>query len=89
MHDDLTISQARGRLSSLPEELALEPGAVAVTRRGKPVLAILPWEAYEALSETLEIMGDESAMAELRRGIEDAKAGRVTDWEDIKKEFDF
>ena len=88
MSDQLSISAARDRLSSLPEELERDPGAVTVTRRGKPVLAILPWEAYEALLETLEILGDEEFMAGLRQGIEDVKAGRVTDWEDVKKEFD-
>lgn len=88
MSEQLPISAARDRLSSLPEELERDPGAVTVTRRGKPVLAILPWEAYEALIETLEVLGDVEFMAGLRQGIEDVKAGRVTDWEDVKKEFD-
>ena len=88
MINDLTISEARSRLSSLPEELAQGPEALTVTRRGKPVLAILPWEAYEALIETMEILGDEELMAQLRQGIEDVKAGRMRSLEDIRKELD-
>ena len=87
MSTEMPISEARNKLSTLPEDLEREPGTVTVTRRGKPVLAILPWEAYEAITETLEILGDEEAMAGLRQGIEDIKAGRVTDLEEVKKEL--
>ncbi len=68
---DIPITEARHELTSLPERLGEEPGAVAVTRRGKPVLAILPWDLYESIIETLEIMGDKDQMAALRKGIEE------------------
>jgi hypothetical protein len=38
----IPIIKARDRLTSLPEELSEDPGAIAVTRRGEPALAILP-----------------------------------------------
>ena len=76
----LTISEAREQLTSLPEQLDRQPGAVAVTRRGKPVLALLPWDVYESIVETLEIMGDEALMAELRRAMREVSAGEAIDW---------
>lgn len=88
MHKDLTISAARSRLTSLPEDFEKKPGAVAVTRNGKPVMAILPWELYESLTETIEIMGDPTLMAQLRAGIEDLRRGRIVSWERAKKELD-
>jgi len=75
------------RLTSLPEELALEPGAVAVTRRGEPVLAILPWNLYESLMETLEILGDTELMAALRQGIKEAYEGKAISWDQARKEL--
>ena len=83
----LTISEAREQLTSLPEQLDRQPGAVAVTRRGKPVLALLPWDVYESLVETLEIMGDEALMAELRRAMQEVSAGEAIDWERALKEL--
>ena len=89
MNRSLRITEARAKLMELPEELAREsePGAVTVTRRGEPVLAILPWEFYEALVETLEALGDEDLMTALRQGIEDLREGRVHDWEDVKRDL--
>ncbi|MGD0199517.1 MAG: type II toxin-antitoxin system Phd/YefM family antitoxin [Bryobacteraceae bacterium] len=83
----LPMIEARSRLTNLPEELEREgqAGAVAVTRRGKPVLAILPWELYEGLAETLEIMADKKLTAALRRGLRECEAGKTIPWEEAKK----
>lgn len=88
MTNRLPITKARDALTSLPERLAREPGAVAVTRRGEPVLAILPWELYETLEETLEILGDEELMVELRRSLREAEAGESIPWETVKADLD-
>ena len=46
-----------------------------ITRRGKPVLAVMPWELYEAIAETLEVMTDKDLIAELRQSIKEMEAG--------------
>src|SRR5215467_8780471 len=84
---DLPIIKARDRLTSLPEELAEEPGAIAVTRRGEPVLAILPWELYESIVETLEILSDEDLMAALRQSIKEASEGKAVPWDRAREEL--
>lgn len=85
----MPIIEARKRLTSLPEELEHEGeiDVVAVTRRGKPVLAVMPWDLYEAVTETLEIMGDKEMMASLQKGIEDVRKGRTYTTEELKKEL--
>ncbi|TKB72827.1 MAG: type II toxin-antitoxin system Phd/YefM family antitoxin [Nitrospira sp.] len=80
MRKDIPISEARHELTSLPERLTKEPGAIAVTRRGKPVLAVMPWDLYQSLAETLEIMGDEDLMAALRKSIKEVEEGKVLLW---------
>lgn len=87
MAEEIPITQAREQLTSLPARLAEKPGAVAVTRRGKPVLAVMPWELYEAIVETLEVMGDEELMAALRRSIEEVAAGKGIPWETVKADL--
>ena len=84
---DLPITEAREELTSLPDRLAETHETVTVTRRGKPVLAILPWEEYEALIETLEILGDVETMAALRQGIKEAKQGKAIPWEQAKRKL--
>lgn len=71
MSNTLTITEAREQLTKLPDQFAEEqaPEPVTVTRHGEPVLAILPWELYESLVETLEILSDPEAMAQFRASV--------------------
>jgi prevent-host-death family protein len=84
---DIPITEARHELTSLPRQLQRTPGAITVTRRGKPVLAILPWEFYESILETLEVMADPDLMNSLRRGIRELQAGKGISWEKAKREL--
>jgi len=83
----IPITEVRDELTSLPEQLSQTHEAVTVTRRGKPVLAILPWEEYEALVETLEVLGDPKLMASLRQGIKELQQGKVIAWEQAKRKL--
>jgi len=89
MPHTLSIMEARKQLTSLPETLfhdgQLE--VLEITRRGKPVLAVLPWELYEAVSETLEVMGDKELMAQLRQSILDIDSDKLISWQDAKQEL--
>ena len=89
MTKSMGMIEARKRLTSLPEEFAQEPelGAVAVTRRGKPVLAVLSWDLYESLLETMEVMGDPELMKALRRGAQDIAAGRLATSDEVRRDL--
>ena len=82
-----TISEIREAITRLPEQFEHEPEAVAITRHGKPVMAILPWELYESIMETLEVMGDAELMAAFRQGVQELAEGKGRTWEDVKKEL--
>ncbi len=88
-----SIVEAREQLTRLPEMFEQEMeeqhdiSAVAVTRHNKPVLAILPWELYESIIETLEILGDEELMADIRQGIKDALEGKGKPLEVVRQEL--
>jgi antitoxin YefM len=82
-----SISEIREQITRLPEQFEHEPEAVTVTRHGKPVMAILPWELYESIMETLEIMGDAELMAAFRQGVKDMEEGRIKPLDDVLKEL--
>jgi antitoxin YefM len=85
----LPIMEARKQLNSMPESLVRD-GEIAVmeiTRRGKPVLAVLPWELYEAITETLEVMADKETMEKLRQSIREMDAGASISWEDVRQDL--
>lgn len=88
MVKDIPITTARHELTSLPERLEQDPSAVAITRRGKPVLAILPWDMYETLLETLEVLSDPDLMEALRCSLEEIESGQTIAWEEAKQTLD-
>jgi len=88
MLSNIPITEARQELTSLPEKLTQQGGTLAITRRGKPVLAVMTWQHYEAILETLEIYGDPNLMTNLRQGIAEAKSEQGIDWELAKQNLD-
>jgi prevent-host-death family protein len=61
----LSISEARKKLSRLPRQFEEQPGYITVTRDGKPIMAVLPYETYrfllgmvKSLQETVEALHD-------------------------------
>ena len=88
MPKELSIVEARNRLTHLPEELEQEhSGALTITRRGKPVLAVMPYALYDSLMETLEVMSDPELMPLLRQSIQEASEGKLVEWAAVKQEM--
>ena len=85
--EQISIVKARAMLTQLPERLAAENRAVALTRYGKPVLAVMSWDLFESITETMEIMGDSDMMAALRRGIRDVQEGNLITLDQAKTEL--
>jgi prevent-host-death family protein len=88
----LSISEAQRELTRLPEQFEEEPEAVTVTRHGKPVMAILPYNTYksllemvDSLLETIEILQDEELMTAFRESVKALQNGEMVDWADAKR----
>ena len=89
MTKTLPMVEARNKLTTLPEQFAKNPDvdAVVVTRRGLPVLAILPWELYDSLLDTMQILADPQLMNDLKQSIKEIREGKTEDWEAVKVEL--
>lgn len=89
----LSMVEARDRLTRLPEEfdqiVKNREGTpvVKVTRRNKPVLAILSWELYESIMETLEVLSDDDQMMALRQAIQEVAQGQGKQWHAVREEL--
>lgn len=90
----LSISEAQRELTRLPEQFEEESEAVTVTRYGKPVMAILPYDTYkslvetiDSLLETIEILQDEELMESFRESVKALQNGEMVDWADAKREL--
>ena len=83
----ITISEARNRLTQLPEELG-QSGWMPLTRHGQPVMALVAWDLFEAIQETMEIMADPDMVQALRESIEELQQGKTIPWEQARAELD-
>jgi len=86
----MNISEVRKKLMQISKQIKQnnESHTIAITRRGQPTLALLPWDLYEALVETLEIISDHKLMASVRKGIHDIEQGKTHKIKDVKKMLD-
>ena len=80
----LTITEARNKLMRLPEE-AERDEIIAITRRNKEIMALMSWELYEGLLETIEILGDPELMKDLKKGMEQVRSGKTHTIEQTRK----
>lgn len=85
--EQISIAKARAMMSQLPELLSSENQAMAVTRHGKPVMAMMSWDLFESIMETMDIIGDSDLMTALRRSVEDVRAGHLIPLEQVKGEL--
>ena len=86
--ENISIIEAGSILSELPKRLADEDRAVAITRHGKPVLAVMSWELFESIAETLEIMADDDMISSMQRSIEDMREGNLVSLDQVVADLD-
>ena len=79
----LTSTEARNSFAELIREAEKE--VVQITQHNKPTVAVMSWELYESLMETLEILSEPETLRSIQRGEQDYREGRVADWESVKK----
>jgi PHD/YefM family antitoxin component YafN of YafNO toxin-antitoxin module len=80
----MSISDARRQLTSL--DLDREE-TVAVTNRGKRVYALMAWDVYESLSETLDILSDPALVEQLQKSMREADQGELVSHEEVMREL--
>jgi len=84
MIKQMSISETRRRITSLEDELSFED-TISVTNHGKEVFALLRWDTYESIAETLDIISDEVTYADLKTGIQQVAENKLIDFDDFKK----
>lgn len=75
--EGMSISDARNRLTQLPDLLTGSPGVIPLTKRGRPIMALMSWDLFQSIMETMEIMADPDLMAQLKDSVKDIQEGRT------------
>ena len=86
MVKQMSISETRRRITSLEDELSFDD-TISVTNHGKEVFALIRWDTYESIAETLDIISDEQLMSDLKIGIQQIKDNNLVDFDTFRKEI--
>jgi antitoxin YefM len=81
------IAEARAQLSKLVDDAVRTHERIEVTRNGRRAVVILSADDYDSLMETLDILGDAEAMADIRQADIDIAAGRVSTLVEVEDEM--
>jgi PHD/YefM family antitoxin component YafN of YafNO toxin-antitoxin module len=60
---------------------------VVLTRRGRPAAVIVSPEELESLEETLEVLSNERALAEIREAQAQIRSGQVVTGDELRAKY--
>lgn len=87
MTKTLPITEARQNLTTLVNRVNKRLDEYVITVNGKPAAVLMSAVEYDSWRETNEILADKKLMKAIKQGEKDIEAGRVYDWEEVKKEL--
>ncbi|SEK60644.1 prevent-host-death family protein [Blastococcus sp. DSM 46786] len=80
----LSLASVKAHFSRVIDEVAGTHERVTVTKNGSPVAVILAVEDYDSMVETLEILSDPKAVAEIRQAESQMRDGKVYAEADVR-----
>jgi len=81
------FTEARARLTELLDEVEARHEHLVITRKGRPAAVLVSPEEWDAIEETLEILQDEGALADLRESARDVKERRLFGLDEVRREL--
>ena len=81
--DELPLADARNRLSELVADVEKTHARVTITKHGHPAAVLISPDDLAALEETLDILSDAEALAEIREAESAAIDGTYTSAEEM------
>jgi prevent-host-death family protein len=79
--------ELRNDLARLLDEVSDRREHIVVTRRGRPAAALVPFDEYEALEETAEILSDPDALAAIEAGLAEVERGESVTLDELREEL--
>ena len=86
--ETIPITEAKARIAELADRVAREHDHFTITRNGRADVMLISVAEYESMRETLDILSDEEARADLRRARKDFAAGDTLDARRVRAELE-
>lgn len=67
--EQMPLAEVKNRLSEVVDRLEREHGRVVITKHGHPAAVVISVEDLGSLEETLDVMGSEALLADIREAL--------------------
>lgn len=84
----LPLAEVKARLSALVSDVENEHDQITVTRNGVPSAVVLSADEWESLQETLAVLSDQQAVADLQESADNIAEGELCDTDEVLEEFE-
>jgi prevent-host-death family protein len=82
----LPVTKVKRELLDILKTMEEEYSTITMTRNGEPVGVMMTPDRYDALLETIEILGDNKILQALKASQKDFKSGRVYTHDEVWKD---
>jgi len=86
--ETIPITEAKARIAELADRVARQHDHFTITRNGRADVMLISVAEYESLQETLDLLSDDVAMADLRQSREDFAAGDTFTLDQVRAELE-
>jgi len=87
MSNTLPLAEIKARLSEIVDRIEHEHERIVLTRHGRPAAVIMSPEDLAALEDTLELLSDPSAKAEIEAARDDVAQGRTFGADQLRAKY--
>lgn len=86
--ETVPITEAKARIAELADRVAREHDHFTITRNGRADVMLISVAEYESMRETLDLLSDDEALADLRQSREDFEAGDTFSMDEARVELE-
>ena len=79
----MTISETQKSISKLEHSMKYDD-TISITDNGKEVFALMRWDMYESIIETLDILSDNALLDDIKIGMGQIRNNELVDFESFK-----
>ena len=87
MPETLPLADIKAHLSEIVDRVEREHERVVLTRNGRPAAVIMSPADLDAIEDTLDLLSDPAAMAEIAAARNDMSKGRVVTGEELRAKY--
>jgi len=87
MSEVLPLAEVKAKFSEMVDRVEQQHERITVTRNGRPAAVLMSAEELNTLEDTLELLSDPAAMAEIQEARLQVRAGRTVSAEELRAKY--